>query len=63
MKYAEVETTQISVATASTQCMKATFQTISPQYDTDLFVKLMRTGDPIPPDYVFEAIGVCYSLV
>ncbi|TPX44980.1 hypothetical protein SeMB42_g04148 [Synchytrium endobioticum] len=56
-KYAEIESAQIPTVTMSTQSMASTFQTISPRYDTDLFVKLMRTGDPAPPDYTFEGIA------
>ncbi|TPX31132.1 hypothetical protein SmJEL517_g05473 [Synchytrium microbalum] len=57
IKFAELESTQLPVVSACTQSMISTAQTITPKYDTDLFVKLMRTGDPTPPDYVFEGVG------
>jgi hypothetical protein len=34
--------------------MNAVFETISARYDRDLFVKLMKSADGIPPDYQFE---------
>ncbi|KAJ3117402.1 hypothetical protein HK098_006256 [Nowakowskiella sp. JEL0407] len=54
MKYAEICLTQIPTETQSLESMKATFNTINSQYDSELFIKMMRTGCEIPPDYEFQ---------
>ncbi|KAJ3055216.1 Formin-binding protein 1, partial [Rhizophlyctis rosea] len=53
-KYTDTLASQLEPWKTVTKSMKDTFTTIDPTYDEDLFVKLMRTGESVPPDFVFE---------
>ncbi|KAI8833720.1 hypothetical protein BC829DRAFT_407717 [Chytridium lagenaria] len=36
------------------ESMNNVFQLINAEYDSDLFIKMMRTGTPLPADYAFD---------
>ncbi|KAJ3031581.1 Formin-binding protein 1 [Rhizophlyctis rosea] len=53
-KYADTMTAQLEPWGTATKSMTSTFGTISPSYDEELFVKLMKTNEALPPDFTFE---------
>ncbi|KAJ3326557.1 hypothetical protein HDU76_012819 [Blyttiomyces sp. JEL0837] len=59
-KYFEFLSSQQPNITKGLEAMNAVFETISSQYDSDLLEKSIKTGDSIPPDYMFEEKAVGY---
>ncbi|KAI8814965.1 hypothetical protein BJ742DRAFT_785038 [Cladochytrium replicatum] len=53
---AQILTAVVPIEQGACESMSSTFSTINPQYDSDLFVKLIRTGETltVPGDYKFE---------